>query len=77
MALRVIQPIVLSPFPEKSFADAMEGVERIIAVEENQTGQLACLVRQFGYHTSGTVLKYDGRPFTVEELEDEIRKVVV
>jgi 2-oxoglutarate ferredoxin oxidoreductase subunit alpha len=77
MGLRVIQPIVLSPFPEKSFADAMEGVERIIAVEENQTGQLARLVRQFGYHTSGTVLKYDGRPFTVEELEDEIRKVVV
>lgn len=76
LGVRVIQPIVLSPFPEQSFADAMQGVERLYTAEVNETGQLARLVHQFGYRTSVTVLKYDGRPFIVEELEDELRKVI-
>ena len=76
MGLRVIQPIVLSPFPARSFADAMAGVRKIVAVEENQTGQLSRLVRQSGYHPAETVLKYDGRPFIVEELEDELLEVL-
>jgi 2-oxoglutarate/2-oxoacid ferredoxin oxidoreductase subunit alpha len=76
LGVRVIQPIVLSPFPEQSFADAMQGVERLYTAELNETGQLARLVRQFGYHAAGAVLKYDGRPFTVEELEDELREVI-
>ena len=74
--LRVIQPIVMSPFPEQSFATAMRGVERLISVEVNQTGQLARLVSQFGYPPESTVLKYDGRPFTVEELDARLGKVV-
>ena len=76
LGVRVIQPIVLSPFPEQSFADAVQGVERLYTAEVNETGQLARLVHQFGYRTSGTVLKYDGRPFIVEDLEDELRKVI-
>jgi 2-oxoglutarate ferredoxin oxidoreductase subunit alpha len=76
MGLRVVQPVGLWPFPERTFAAAMEGVERFYAVETNESGQLARLVRQFGYVPDGLILKYDGRPFTVEELESEIRKVI-
>ena len=75
LGLRVIQPVALWPFPEKSFAEAMDGVERFFGVETNESGQLATLVRRFGYRASGMVLKYDGRPFMVEELEQELRKV--
>jgi 2-oxoglutarate ferredoxin oxidoreductase subunit alpha len=76
MGLRVIQPVVLWPFPERSFARVSDGVEQIIAVECNETGQLARLVRQFGYMSEQVILKYDGRPFFVEELESMLRKVI-
>ena len=46
----------------------MVGVERFYGVETNETGQLARLVREFGYRADGMVLKYDGRPFMLEEL---------
>jgi 2-oxoglutarate ferredoxin oxidoreductase subunit alpha len=68
---------VLSPFPEKAFAAAMAGVGKFWVVEENETGQLARLVRQFGYQPAKTILKYDGRPFFFEELEAELLKVIV
>jgi 2-oxoglutarate ferredoxin oxidoreductase subunit alpha len=75
MGFRVVQPVALRPFPEGSFARAMDGVERFFAVETNETGQLARLVREFGYRVSGMVLKYDGRPFMIDELEQELEKV--
>jgi 2-oxoglutarate ferredoxin oxidoreductase subunit alpha len=74
--LRLIQPVVLWPFPEKAFARAMEGVEKFYAVETNQTGQLAMLVSMFGYTPAGKVLKYDGRPFMVDELDAIVNKVI-
>jgi Pyruvate:ferredoxin oxidoreductase and related 2-oxoacid:ferredoxin oxidoreductases, alpha subunit len=76
MGFRVIQPAVLWPFPELSFARAAEGVERLIAVECNESGQLARLVRQFGFGTDDTILKYDGRPFFVDELESLLKEAI-
>jgi 2-oxoglutarate ferredoxin oxidoreductase subunit alpha len=76
MGLRVIQPVVLWPFPGTSLSRAMNGVEQFFTIELNETGQLGRLLREFGYHEQGTILKYDGRPFTVEELEAKIRKVI-
>jgi 2-oxoglutarate ferredoxin oxidoreductase subunit alpha len=75
LGLRVVQPVVLSPFPEDAIARAMRDTERVIAVETNEAGDLACLVRQFGYPVDGRVLKYDGRPFFIEELQDRLREV--
>jgi 2-oxoglutarate/2-oxoacid ferredoxin oxidoreductase subunit alpha len=76
MGLRVIQPVALWPFPERSFAKAMDGVERFFGVETNETGQLTRLVREFGYRADGMVLKYDGRPYMLDELEQELRRVM-
>jgi 2-oxoglutarate ferredoxin oxidoreductase subunit alpha len=73
MGLRVVRPVVLWPFPEKAFAAAMAGVREFRVVEENETGQLGRLVREFGYTPAGKVLKYDGRPFFVEELERDLK----
>jgi len=67
---------VLWPFPEKAFARSMEGVEQFFAVETNETGQLATLVSRFGYIPTGKVLKYDGRPFMVEDLEAALNTVI-
>ena len=76
LGLRVVQPVALWPFPEGSFAQAMDGVDRFYGVETNETGQLANLVRRFGYRASGMVLKYDGRPFMLDELEQELGRVL-
>jgi 2-oxoglutarate ferredoxin oxidoreductase subunit alpha len=76
LGLRVIQPVALWPFPEESFAEAMDGVDRFYGVETNETGQLARIVRGYGYRASGMVLRYDGRPFIVDELEQELGRVL-
>ena len=74
--LRVIQPVVLWPFPEKAFGHAMEGVEQFYAVETNESGQLAGLVSRFGFRPAGKILKYDGRPFMVNELDELVDRVI-
>jgi 2-oxoglutarate ferredoxin oxidoreductase subunit alpha len=76
LGLRVVQPVALWPFPEGPFREAMDGVDRFIGVETNETGQLARLVRGYGYRASGMVLRYDGRPFMVDELGQELRRVL-
>jgi len=73
---RVVRPLVLWPFPEEAFARAMNGVERIIAVETNESGQLADFISRFGYTADERILKFDGRPFMLDELEKELMKVV-
>jgi 2-oxoglutarate ferredoxin oxidoreductase subunit alpha len=40
----------------------------LIAVEENATAQLAALAERHGIITHEKILRYDGRPFTVEDL---------
>jgi 2-oxoglutarate ferredoxin oxidoreductase subunit alpha len=73
---RVVRPVVLWPFPEKAFARAMGEVDRFFSVETNESGQLADLVSRFGYSAAGKILKYDGRAFMVDELEEESEKVI-
>ena len=75
LGLKVIQPIVLSPFPVKQFQEALKGTEKIIAVENNATAQLVRLINGYGFNVDEKILKYDGRPFSLDELEKEIRKM--
>ncbi|WP_321506449.1 2-oxoacid:acceptor oxidoreductase subunit alpha [uncultured Methanoregula sp.] len=77
LGLRVVQPVVLSPFPVSQIRAALEGTGRIICVEENATGQLDELARQHGIIADMKILKYDGRPFTREELEGKVREALV
>jgi 2-oxoglutarate ferredoxin oxidoreductase subunit alpha len=72
----VIQPIVLSPFPEHAFRDAMRGIKKLIAVENNATGQLVRLIKAHGIDVDETILKYDGRPFTLDELEKMVKEKI-
>jgi len=69
--LRVIQPVVLSPFPVNRFRQALQGVKKLVAVESNATGQLIRLLKIYGFQVDDKILKYDGRPFTLEDMERE------
>lgn len=76
LGLKAIQVLVLAPFPTKAVTRAMEGVGRVITVECNAKGQLAMLMAQNGFPVDDRILKYDGRPFALEELEEEVKKVM-
>ncbi len=77
LGLKVIQPLVLSPFPVKQFQEALTGVKKIISVENNATGQLARLIKNYGFNADENVLKYDGRPFSLDELEEALKKLLL
>jgi 2-oxoglutarate ferredoxin oxidoreductase subunit alpha len=75
MGLRVIQPLVLEPFPVRAFKDALKGAKSLIGVEVNATGSLSRLLLRYGIHVDDTILKYDGRPFTVDGLQRRVEEV--
>jgi len=57
----------LWPFPTEAVTAALKSARRVVAVEVNATAQLATLIRaNTGRAVDGTILKYDGRPFTPE-----------
>ena len=74
--LRVIYPVALSPFPVRQFRDSLNGVQKLICVENNATAQLASLINRHGFNVDEKILKYDGRPFSLDELEERLKDVV-
>ncbi|MDD5045054.1 MAG: 2-oxoacid:acceptor oxidoreductase subunit alpha [Candidatus Omnitrophica bacterium] len=76
LGLKVIQPIVLAPFSIDQFQRAVSGVKKLISVENNATAQLARLLKMYGIGVDKHILKYDGRPFSLDELEKLIKEAV-
>lgn len=69
---KVIHLPLLSPFPVNKLKETMQGVKKLICVENNATGQLADLLSCAGIKVDKKVNKYDGRPFSKEELKGEV-----
>jgi 2-oxoglutarate ferredoxin oxidoreductase subunit alpha len=74
--LKVVQPLVLSPFPAERFRAALKGVKKLICVENNATGQLVKLLKLHGFAVDASINKYDGRPFDLDELEQRVGEAV-
>ncbi|MFH0889506.1 MAG: 2-oxoacid:acceptor oxidoreductase subunit alpha [Planctomycetota bacterium] len=74
--LKVIHVLVLSPFPEKQLRESFSKVDRIICVENNATAQLVRLINSYGFKADKKILKYDGRSFSLDELETKLRQVL-
>lgn len=70
--LKLIQPVILQPFPEKQIKKALEGVKRVIVAENNSLGQLAEILPRYGIKVDNKILKYDGRPFWLKELDEKL-----
>ena len=73
LGLKAIQPVVLQPFPLQQFKEALGMPKRIFCVENNSSGQLALLLRQYGIQIDNKILKYDGRPFSLDELVERLK----
>jgi 2-oxoglutarate ferredoxin oxidoreductase subunit alpha len=76
LGIRVVQPVVLEPFPVTQLRVALAGTTKLICVEENATGQLAAIAAGYGIVADDEILRYDGRPFTYESLHARVREVV-
>jgi len=76
LGLKVIQPVVLSPFPRTALNAAFDGIKTVICVEENATAQLAMLAGMHGITIHKKILKYDGRPFTYESLLARVQEAL-
>jgi 2-oxoglutarate ferredoxin oxidoreductase subunit alpha len=74
--LKVVQPLIMEPFPVDALKKALSGAEKIIDVEVNATGQLAKLVSAHGICIDDMILRFDGRPFTVDVLLDNVKEVL-
>jgi len=74
--LKVVQPLILEPLPVEALEIALTGVEKIIDVEVNATGQLAKLVANCGICVDDMILRFDSRPFTVDGLLDKVKEVL-
>lgn len=65
----------LVPFPQKMIVEKAKQAKTIINVEQNATGQLAGLIREYtGIACTGSILKYDGRQITGGEIADRMQK---
>ncbi len=76
LGLRVVQPLCLLPFPREEMLRALKGVEQVICVEVNLRGQLANWMSYNGIRVDERIVKYDGRPFAVDELEKLVKRVI-
>jgi 2-oxoglutarate ferredoxin oxidoreductase subunit alpha len=51
--------------------------QKIITIENNASGQFANLIkRETGFDIKYRVLKYDGRPFSVEEVMTRLKDIL-
>ena len=76
-SLRFVQVRLLWPLPAEEIARHLAPAKRRIAIENNFSGQLAGLVRQqTGISTEHLVVKYNGRPMTVDEIYEALREIL-
>lgn len=76
LGIKLVQPIIVEPFPKKQMVKALKGVKKIISVEMNSSGQMAKVLDSHGFKVDTKILKYSGRPFFVEEIERKLKKII-
>lgn len=66
------------PLPEKKLTAKAANAKKVINIEQNFTGQLAKLIRQeTGIHCTPSLLKYDGRQITAEDIVKRFKEEVI
>ncbi len=72
-----LQIRIMRPFPVSAVTAILRAAKKTVLVECNYDGQLGLLIReQTGIAMDQSIVKYDGRPFSEEELMDGLRHVI-
>lgn len=63
------------PFPKDDFLRMTKNAQNIIVIENNATGQLARIIKsQTGLTNISSINKYNGLPFTTDEITTKVTK---
>lgn len=74
---RFLQISYIHPFPKEIVRREILKSNKVILVENNATGLInQLLTMETGCSIDKKILKYNGRPFTADELIDEIKKIL-
>jgi 2-oxoglutarate/2-oxoacid ferredoxin oxidoreductase subunit alpha len=66
-----------SPFPARPVLSALTKAKNTVIFEGNSEAQMRALILQkTGYYIDRAYLRYDGRPFTPEEIRDHVKKTL-
>lgn len=77
VAVNLMQVVTLAPFPADEVAQFLAAGKRTAIIEGNYTGQLQGLVRQECLvDVDHTLHRYDGRPFSPEQVSEWILEVL-
>jgi 2-oxoglutarate ferredoxin oxidoreductase subunit alpha len=64
-----LQCRLMRPFPVQAVGDILRKAKRVVAIEENYSGQLAThIAAETGFLITDRITKYDGRPFSEDEM---------
>ena len=67
----------INPFPSDLVRKFLSGSQRRITIENNYTAQMAGLVREAtGIEIENKILKFDGRPFSQNEILEGVKDIV-
>ena len=70
-----LQVRYMSPFPNELVAKYLTNTRKKILIENNYSGQLGSLIREHtGITIDGKVLKYNGRPFSQNEIFEGVKE---
>jgi len=74
--INFLQCRLMRPFPAEAVGAILRSAKRIVSIEENYSGQLAQLVQeQTGVMIDQRINKFDGRPFSEDEVANALAKV--
>jgi 2-oxoglutarate ferredoxin oxidoreductase subunit alpha len=66
------------PLPVERVSAILENCSYVVDIEVNYTGQLANVLREYtGFNVHKRILKYDGRPFSPEEIVSRVKNEVM
>lgn len=72
-----LQVVYISPFPAKKIAEVINNSQATVIIENNKTAQLAGIIKeQTGLDIDHRILKYDGRPFTPQDIHAGIKEIL-
>ncbi len=76
LEVNFLQVRLLSPFPTEEVTGVLARSKKIVDVEMNYSGQFAGLLREkTGVSVDHTVVKYNGRPMSCEEVYEVLRAI--
>ncbi|HVC27245.1 MAG TPA: 2-oxoacid:ferredoxin oxidoreductase subunit alpha [Nitrososphaerales archaeon] len=76
ISVNFLQLRLMSPFPTEEVKEALSRSKKLVDIEMNYSGQFAGLLREMtGITADYRVVKYNGRPMSLEEVYDSLKQI--